>query len=283
MHWFETNPESVHGRLLKASGPAAFLGSGPEANTTHMESARLVSCVCILGLLAFLLTGCGLFRFLSHDPTEDIKGAATDISSGVKESAREYEARLRESGEKFHEEIRTAAAGVSRIAKSTDDLVAIAKESPEAFGEATSRHVLKDENIQRTLKSVTGLARSAERMVLATEQGPVLLAAKISELQADMTKPEGFFTQQRDAVIGELRKERAAITDVMSHERATAMKDLDAYTTKAIQEVSAQLRTIITGVMLGGALLILVILGLPFGAGFLLGRQIRRKNDRSHA
>ena len=269
MHWFGTNPESVDSRPL-----------GPEAHTTHMEFARLVSCLCVLSLLALLLTGCGLFRFLSHDPTEDIKGAASDVSSGVKESAREYEEKLRDSGDKFREEIRE---DVSRIAQSTDNLVAVAKESPDAVGEAISRRVLQDENIQRTLKSVTALSRSGDRLVSAAEHGPVLLADKISELQTELTKADGFLSQQRDAIVGELRKERAAVTDVISHERAAAMKDLDAYTSKVIQEVSAQLRTLLGTAILGTVLLILVILGLPFVAGYLLGRQIRAKSDRSHA
>lgn len=267
MPLFGTNLEAVLGSPMIENDRHAFPGLGPEVPTTHKESVRLVSCLCAIGLLALLLTGCGLFRFLSHDPTEDIKGAATDLSSGVKESAREYEARLRESGEKFREEIRTSAEGVSKIAKATDDLVVIAKDSPVAFGDAVSQRLLQDENLQRTLKSVTGLARSGERMVTAAEQGPALLAAKISEMQAELTKPDGALTQQRDAILGEVRKERAA-----------AMKDLDAYTTKAIQEISAQLRPLISTAILGSALLIPIILGLPFVAGYMVGRLSRKKN-----
>lgn len=249
----------------------------PQPTTIHGDAVRLISCLCMIGLCALLLTGCGLFRFLTHDPTEDIKGAATDVSTGVKESAREYEARLRESGEKFREDIRTAAEGVSKIAKSTDDLVVIAKDSPVAFGDAVSLRILQDENFQRTLKSMTGLARSGERMVSAAEQGPTLLAAKLSEMQAELTKPDGALTQQRDAILGEVRKERAAIMESLSQERAAAMKDLDAYTIKAIQEISAQLRTLVSTAILGSALLVLIILGLPFGAGYMVGRVSRKK------
>jgi prophage DNA circulation protein len=229
---------------------------------------RSVDCLCAAGLLALLLTGCGVFRFLSHDPTEDLKGTATDVSAEVKESAREYEARLRESGEKLREEIRTAAAGVARIAKSADDLVVIVRDSPAAYGHAVSQRLLEDETLERTLKSVTGLARSSERMATAAEQGPALLVAKIAEMQGELTNAEGVLGQQRDAILSEVRKERAA-----------AMKDLDAYTTKAIQEISGQLSTLLHTAILGSGLLILIILGLPFSAGYVVGRLSRKRSS----
>ena len=255
----------------------SVLGTSTETHRTDTDFVRVVFCLCLGGLLGLSLTGCGLFRFLSHDPTEDIKGAATDVSSGVKESAREYEARLRESSERFREEVRTAAEGVSKIAKSTDDLVVVAKDSPVAFGDAVSQRVLSDVEVQKTLKSLTALARSGDRLVAAVEQGPVLLSAKITEMEADLTKPDGALTQQRDAVVGELRKEREAITEALSKERAAAMKDLNLYTTQAIQEVGTELRALVTGAILGGALLILILLGLPFGAGYLVGRVMGRR------
>src|SRR5574341_875232 len=244
---------------------------------TNSQSVRLVSCLCVSALLALLLTGCGLFRFLSHDPTEDIKGAATDLSSGVKGSAKEVEARLRESGEKFREEIRTAAEGVSKIAKSADDLVTIAKDSPVACGNVLSQRGLEDGTIQKTLKSLTSLARSGDQFVAQAEKGPALLAAKIGEMQTELTKPDGFLTQQRDALLGELHKERAALTEAVSQERAAVMKDLDAYTIKVIQEVSAQLRTLVGSALVLIILLVVVLWGLPFGAGFLVGRSTRKK------
>lgn len=253
------------------------LGTSTDSYATPTNFVRVVFCLCLGVLLVSFLTGCGLFRFLSHDPTEDIKGAATDLSSGAKESAREYEAKLRASSEKFREEVRTATEGVSKIAKSTDDLVVVAKDSPAAFGDAVSQRVLGDTDVQKTLKSLTTLARSGERLVAVVEQAPLLLSAKITEMEADLTKSDGALSQQRDAVVGELRKERAAITEAISKERAAAMKDLNAYTTQAIQEAGTQLRSLVAGAILGGALLILILLGLPFGAGYLVGRVMGRR------
>ena len=278
MRLLGTNPEAVHGVPLIENGRRTFQRPAPEANTTHMYSLRLVPCLCVIALLALLLTGCGLFRFLSHDPTEDIKDAATDLSSGVKGSAREFEARLRESSEKYREDIRMAAEGVSKIAKSSDDLVAIAKDSPAAFGEAVTRRALEHDDVQRALKSVTGLARSGERAVEAAEKGPVLLAAKIAEMQEELTKADGFITQQRIAILEELKKERIAISETIQRERAAVMKDLDATTIKVIQETSAQLQKVVGSALVLIILLVLVLWGLPFGAGVLVGRLTRKKS-----
>jgi len=214
-------------------------------------------------------------------PTEDIKEAGKDVSAAVKGGAKDFGEGVAAGGERFRAEIQTAAEGVSKIARSTDDLVVIAKDSPAAFGDAVSERVVRDENIVRTLNSVTSLARSGERLVKAAEQGPALLAAKITDMQAELTKADGFLTVQRDAIVGELKKEREAITQAISQERAAAMKDLDSYTTKALHELSAQLTPIIATLTFGGALLLLVILGLPFAAGYIVGRLTRSKRQPS--
>lgn len=272
-----TNLHAGHNRASDREGTASSPRPRSKAHPAHRSSVELRSCLCLLALLLSLLTGCGLFRFLSHDPTEDIKGAATDLSSEVKGSAREAEARLRESGEKFRDEIRTAAEGVSKIAKSADDLVLVAKDSPVAFGNAVAQQMLGDEAVRTTLKSLTGLARSADQVVAQAEKGPVLLAAKLGEMQTELTKADGFLTQQRDAILGELRKERAALTEAVARERAAVMKDLEAYSIKVVQEASAQARAAIGSALILLILLVLVLWGLPFAAGFLVGRAGRRR------
>ena len=242
---------------------------------THSPCGPVVCAVPIA--LGLVLTSCTLAPTVNV-PTDELKDAAADLSAGVKGGAREFGTGLAAGSERYREEIQTAAQGVSKIAKSADDLVTIAKDSPVAFGDAVAHGVLQDESIQKTLKSLTGLARSGDRFVAAAEQGPALLAAKIGEIQAEWTKPDGFVAQQRDVVLGELRKERAAITEAISQERAAAMKDLDAYTVTVIREVSTQLRTLVGSALLLIILLVLVLWGLPFGAGFLVGRLTRRKS-----
>lgn len=241
-----------------------------------MNAQRLVSHLFGMMLPVALLTGCGLFTFLTHDPTEDLKDAATDLSSDMKGSAKEFGVGLRESGEQYREDIRAVSKDLSRLARSADDLVSLTKDSPAAFSDAMTRRLLQDKDIQAALKSFADLARAGEHFAAAVEEGPALLAAQFEGLQGDLTKDNGFFTQQRIAILGELRKERLAVSETIRRERQDAMQDLDAFSVKMIEEVSSQLRRLVANALWLIILLVIVLWGLPFGAGILVGRLMRK-------
>jgi hypothetical protein len=238
--------------------------------------SRLRVVLAVPPALACALTGCTLAPSVNV-PTEHLKGAASELSEGAKGGAQELAAGLAEGSERYREDIRMAAEGVSRIAKSTDDLVIVAKDSPVAFGNAVGQRVLGDESVQTTLRSLTSLAKSGDQFAAQAEKGPALLVAKLGEMQTELTKADGFLSQQRDAILEDLHKERAALTEAVTRERAAVMKDLDAYTIKVVQEVAAQARAAIGSALLLIILLVLVLWGLPFAAGFLVGRTARRK------
>jgi hypothetical protein len=80
-------------------------------------------------------------------------------------------------------------------------------------------------------------------------------------------------------LIESLTKEREAITKTIEQERANVMKDLDALTTHAIDEVFSQTRLLVENALWLAVLLILVLWGLPFATGFLVGRLVRKKNN----
>lgn len=241
-----------------------------------MYSRRPVSYLFVVTLLPALLTGCGLFTFLTHDPTEDLKDAATDLSSGMKGSAKELGAGLRESGEQYREDIRAASKDLSRLAQSASELAILTKDSPAAFSDAMTRRLLQDKDIQTALKSFADLARAGEHFAAAVEEGPALLAAQLTDLQGGLTKGNGFFTQQRIAILDQLRTERLAISETIRRERQDAMQDLDAFSIKMIQEASSQLGLLVAKVLWIVILLVVVLWGLPFGAGILVGRLMRK-------
>jgi hypothetical protein len=195
----------------------------------------------------------------------------------MKGGAKEFGKGLAEGSERYREEVQEASKGVTMLVKSANELVAITKDSPAAFGDAMTTRLLQDDSVQAALKSFSGLARSGEHFAASSEKGPVLLAAKIAEVQNELTRPDGFITQQRTAILEELRKERQTVTDTIRQERVDAMKDLDAFTVKVIDETSAQIRKIISSALLLIILFVLVLWGLPFGAGFLVGRLMRKK------
>jgi hypothetical protein len=267
-------------------------GSGPFARfsrtAVHPAALRAVQLALVLAC-----AGCTLAPTVNV-PTEDIKEAATDLSAGARGAAEEVRAGLGEAGgklgEQYREEIRAASKDLSAMAKSVNDLVAYAKESPAVFGDAIAQRLVQEEAIQSTLKSVAALAKSQERVAAAGTEVPKILADKITEFQEALASKEGFLSQQRAAILDELRKERMAIAETIRRERIDAMKGLDALASNAINETGAQIQRIIGSALGLTILLVIVMWGLPFAAGFLVGRVWRRKAeplppppDHSHA
>ncbi len=229
-------------------------------------------------LMVWLSLGCTLAPTVNV-PTGDLKEAAQDVSSGVEGAAKEFGKGIGESGEKYRNEIQAVSKDLHALTQSVQDAMAMAKGSPAAFGEAVTDHLFKEEAVQRALKSVSQMAQSGERVAASAETGPTILAQKLEHLQAELTKGDGFITQHRTALVEELRKERIALTDLLHQERAAATRDLEALTIKVIDEVAAQVRKLVEGALWLLILFVAVLWGLPFGAGFLVGRLVRKKDS----
>jgi fructose-1-phosphate kinase PfkB-like protein len=170
-------------------------------------------------------------------------------------------------------------ASMKELAAATSELVHASREMPRAFGEAVTEHLLKEASFQRALHGFSVLAQSPQHLAASIEKGPSLLAAKLEAFEANLNKEDGFVTQQRNALIESLTKEREAITKTIEQERANVMKDLDALTTHAINEVFSQTRLLVENALWLAVLPILVLWGLPFATGFLVGRLVRKKNN----
>ena len=70
--------------------------------------------------------------------------------------------------------------------------------------------------------------------------------------------------------------ERAAATDALDVERAAVMADASRITTQAIHDAGEEVRRLVREALLLIILLAVVMLGLPFTAGYLVGRARRR-------
>jgi hypothetical protein len=168
-------------------------------------------------------------------------------------------------------------ASVKELAAATSELVQASREMPRAFGEAVTDRLVKEESFQKALRGFSVLAQSPQHLAAAVEKGPSVLAAKLEALEANLNKEDGFVTQQRNALLESLTKEREAITETMRQERINAMKDLDALTKHAIDEVFSQTRFLVENALWLVILLIFVLWGLPFATGFLIARLLRKK------
>ena len=60
-------------------------------------------------------------------------------------------------------------------------------------------------------------------------------------------------------------------------ERTATLKELDVITKKAIDQTSEKIKGLVNGAFGLLILFVLVLWGLPFGAGFLAGRLVKKK------
>jgi predicted RNA-binding protein Jag len=109
------------------------------------------------------------------------------------------------------------------------------------------------------------------------QEGTAAFKAALADLQADLGKEDGVINQQRKAIVEDFGKERAAITETIRQERTATVKELDVITKKAIDQTAEKIKDLVNGALGLLILFVLVLWGLPFGAGFLVGRVMKKK------
>ncbi len=245
--------------------------------------------------LSLLLGGC-----LFAPSAKELQEAATDVSSqtiGKASRALEQadllaEARIRQATEKYEADVRSASESLATLARSANDLVAVAREGPATLSQAMTAQ----ESVQTAIKNVSGLAGSVERAVGVAEENATAFRMTLADLQADLGKDNGVLAKQRLALFEELRREREAIVATLRQERAAILSQLDAMSGKLVDQASLTVtklaeveapklidrasqraRELAGTAVWMGLLLFLVVLGLPFASGVLVGRLWRAR------
>ena len=140
-------------------------------------------------------------------------------------------------------------AELERIAAVAEQSPEIARESIQGLRETVVPVVATvDERWQATLDTFT-----AERKAIAAE-----------------------ITSQREAVAAEVTIQREALAATLREERAAVLAETGRMANEVTERAFARLRVVIREVLIGAAVLALVVLGVPFGFGFIAGRGFRR-------
>lgn len=141
------------------------------------------------------------------------------------------------------------AAELKRIAAVAEQSPELARESIQSLRETVVPAVAQlDERWQATLDTFT-----SERRAIAAE-----------------------LTSQREAVAAEVTSQREALTAALKEERTAVLAETGRIANDVTERAFARLRVVVREVMFGAVLLALVVLGVPFGFGFLAGRGFRR-------
>jgi hypothetical protein len=132
-----------------------------------------------------------------------------------------------------------------------------------------------------------GLDAELKRIAAVAEQSPELARESIRDLREtvdpavdrlDVRWQETLdaFTSERRAISAEVTAQREALTETFRTERAAVVADTNRLATELTERVFARVREVVRDLVIGGVVLALVVLGVPFGFGFLAGRGFRR-------
>lgn len=240
-----------------------------------MSCYRPCRLVGLISFLAWISFGCTLSPKVSVSEGA-AKSAASELGTGMEGAAKTFSTELAHASKPYEEEL---LARVNDLTLTAKELIQATREMPKAFGEAVTDRLVKERSFQGALRGFSVLAQSPEHLASAVEKGPYLLSTKIEEFQAELRKEDSFLTQQRNALFDSLKKEREAITDAIRQERANAMKDLDALTKDAIDEIFSQATLLVRNALWLVIAVVLVLWGLPFAAGFVVGRALGKKSE----
>jgi hypothetical protein len=126
-----------------------------------------------------------------------------------------------------------------------------------------------------------------ERVASVAEQTPAILDSSLTRLQQELSVLMQAVDDQRAAALEGLGRERAALVEAFSRERATlveafskervaTMEELERYSDQVLADAWSQIRLIINSVLIGAVALVIVLFGVPFGVGVLVGRHRSR-------
>jgi len=148
------------------------------------------------------------------------------------------------------------------------------QETAEQFDQALRR-------IAAVAEIVTPAMTSA--VALATKELQAGFLPALERVEGQWTNTLAVIRQEREAVARDLAKERAELIKAVGEQRSALLKELDRTAVALTDQAATHLRATIRDVAIYAVLFVLVLLGLPFGFGYLAGRAMSRRGGESGA
>jgi hypothetical protein len=127
--------------------------------------------------------------------------------------------------------------------------------------------------LDERLERLSAVAESTPELVHGAEaQVQQSLREVLDRLDASSHNAEAALHAERVALFAELQSERAAVMAQLDVERKAIAEDAARISSRVVKDTGAQLRELVAEVLLLLILLAVVVLGLPFAAGYLVGR-----------
>jgi hypothetical protein len=134
---------------------------------------------------------------------------------------------------------------------------------------------------------LAGLGARVERVAVVVEQAPEMLDAALVRVNEELAVLIEAIDAQRVAAMEGLERERLGFTEVVARERAAlveavaveraaTLEELERYSDQIIADAWSQIRSLMGIAIFGLIALLIVLFGVPFGLGMLVGRVTKR-------
>lgn len=142
-------------------------------------------------------------------------------------------------------------------------------ESGYSRGELKAALAALDERLERlqaVAESTPALVHGAEADVRSS------LLEVLDRLEASARAGEAALHTERTALFDEIQSERTALVAAVDEQRKALAQDAARISGQVVRDAGVQLRDLAGEVLLLGIVFIVILLGLPFAAGYLVGR-----------
>jgi hypothetical protein len=123
--------------------------------------------------------------------------------------------------------------------------------------------------LNERLERLSAVAESTPELVRGAEAD---VRSSLREVLDHFDRAEGALHAERVALFADLQSERAAVMAQLDVERKAVAEDAARISSRVVKDTGTQLRELAAEVLLLLIVLAVVILGLPFAAGYLVGR-----------
>jgi len=132
-------------------------------------------------------------------------------------------------------------------------------------------------NTDEIIATMDSLAQLIDQMAFVVENGPAMLDTTMIRMRQEMIPLIRAIDKKWTETLFIFSKERLEITKALQVERGAIMKDLDATSQALANRAFEYLKVLIRQILIFAIIIIIVMLGLPFFMGFLVGKHLRRK------
>jgi hypothetical protein len=151
--------------------------------------------------------------------------------------------------------------------------------SEAGFAHGDMRTALRQ--LDERLERLTAAAESAPELVRGAEADVrASLREVLTQLDGSTRAAQATLHTERVALFADLESERVAVVAAVDAQRRALAEDAGRISTRVVHETGVQLRDLAAEVLLLGIVLTVILLGLPFAAGYFLGRA-RHGGSRS--